>query len=173
METLLEIAEQHALTKQPIWRFPSEGLTLNLKDLYGLSLQYAQKLAALGIGHQDRVGLILENSSDYVALIIALLKLNAIIVPLRPKLNKHTKSDTYLTKCDVVCDFKLVLYEDAALASVFESWVHTTCKLALSLDAFKLSPAHPGSCRVLRFMDAHPSRYGSIYRRLQTVIRRV
>jgi len=145
METLVEIAEKHVLTKRPTWRFPSEGLELSLEELYRISLQYAQKLAVLGIGHQDRVGLILDNSSDYVALIIALLKLNATIVPLRPKWNKHTKSDTYLTKCDDVCDFKLVLYEDAALASVFESWTDKTRKLALSLDAFKLSPAHPDS----------------------------
>jgi acyl-CoA synthetase (AMP-forming)/AMP-acid ligase II len=95
----------------------------------------------LGIGHQDRVGLVLENSSDYVALIIALLKLTATIVPLRPKWNKHTKSDTYLTKCDDVCDFKLILYEDAALASVFESWTDKTDKLALSLNTFKSNPA--------------------------------
>src|SRR5688572_18414941 len=116
METLVEIVEKHVLTRQPTWRFPSEGLELSLEELYRLSLQYAQKLAVLGIGHQDRVGLILDNSSDYVALIIALLKLNATIVPLRPKWNKHTKSDTYLTKCDDVCDFKLMLYEDAAIA---------------------------------------------------------
>jgi acyl-CoA synthetase (AMP-forming)/AMP-acid ligase II len=145
METLVEIAEKHVLTRRPTWRFPSEGLELSLEELYRLSLQYAQKLAVLGIGHQDRVGLILDNSSDYVALIIALLKLNATIVPLRPKWNKHTKSDTYLTKCDDVCDFKLMLYEDAAIASVFERWTDKTRKLALSLDAFKLKPAHPES----------------------------
>jgi acyl-CoA synthetase (AMP-forming)/AMP-acid ligase II len=145
METLVEIAEKHVRTRRPTWRFPSEGLELSLEELYRLSLQYAQKLAVLGIGHQDRVGLILDNSSDYVALIIALLKLNATIVPLRPKWNKHTKSDTYLTKCDDVCDFKLMLYEDAAIASVFERWKDKTRKVALSLDAFKLKPAHPES----------------------------
>ncbi|MGZ8380534.1 MAG: AMP-binding protein [Nitrospira sp.] len=150
MKTLVEIAEQNVLTKRPIWRFPSESLELNLEDLYRLSLQYAQKFAALGIGHQDKVGLILENSSDYVALIIALLKINAIIVPLRPKWNRHTKCDTYLTKCDDICDFKLMVYEDSALASVFEGWTDTTRKLALSLDAFKSTPAHPGSCRPIR-----------------------
>ena len=147
MQPLVEIAEQHVLTKRPIWRFPSEGLELNLEELDRLSLQYAQKLAALGIGHQDKVGLVLDNSSDYVALIIALLKLNAIIVPLRPKWNKHTKCDTYLTKCDDVCDFKLVLYEDIALASVFESWTTIRSKPALSLTAFKLSPELPDSCQ--------------------------
>lgn len=147
MQPLVEIAEQHVLTKRPIWRFPSEGLELNLEELYRLSLQYAQKLAALGIGHQDKVGLVLDNSSDYVALIIALLKLNAIIVPLRPKWNRYTKCDTYLTKCDDVCDFKLVLYEDTALASVFESWTTIRSKPALSLTAFKLSPELPDSCR--------------------------
>ena len=142
IETLAEIVEKHLLTRRPTWRFPSEGLELSLEELYRLSLQYVQKLTVLGIGHQDRVGLILENSSDYVALIIALLKLNATIVPLRPKWNKHTKADTYLTTCDV-CDFKLVLYEDAAITSVFESWTATTRTLALSLDAFKVTPAHP------------------------------
>lgn len=145
VETLVEIAEKHARTRQATWRFPSEGLELSLEELYRLALQYARKLAALGIGHQDRVGLILDNSSDYVALIIALLKLNATIVPLRPKWNKHTKSAQYLTKCDEVCDFKLMLYEDAAIASVFASWKDSTRKLALSLDAFKLNPAHPDS----------------------------
>lgn len=142
METLVEIAEKHALTRRPTWRFPSEGLEFSLEELYRLSLQYAHKLAALGIGHQDRVGLVLENSSDYVALIIALLKLKATIVPLRPKWNKHTKSDTYLTKCDDVCDFKLMLYEDGSLGSVFQNWTEKTCKLALSLEAFKSNPAH-------------------------------
>lgn len=141
--TLVEISEKHVLTKRPTWRFPSEGLELSFEDLHSLSLQYVQKLTVLGIGHQDRVGLILDNSSDYVALIIALLKLNATLVPLRPKWNKHTKSDTYLTKCHDVCDFKLVLYEDAAIARVFESWTDKTGKLALSLDAFKLTPVDP------------------------------
>lgn len=147
MQPLVEIAERHILTKRPIWRFPSESLELNLEELYRLSLQYAQKLAALGIGHQDKVGLIFDNSSDYVALIIALLKLNAIIVPLRPRWNKHTKCGTYLTKCDDICNFKLILYEDTAVVSALNSWADTTSKLTLSLDAFKLSPAHSEPCR--------------------------
>ena len=85
METLVEIAKKHVLTRRPTWRFPSEGLELSLEELYRLSLQYAQKF--VGPGNRlikTKVGLILENSSDYVALMIALLKLNAIIVPLRP-----------------------------------------------------------------------------------------
>ncbi len=147
METLVGTAEKHVLTRRPIWRFPSEGLELSLEDLFRISIQYAQKLSALGIRHQDRVGLILDNSSDYAALLIALLKLNAIIVPLRPKWNKYTKSDTYLAKCDNVCNFKLILYEDAAVAGAFESWTDTAGRLALSLDAFKLSSAHPDCYR--------------------------
>jgi acyl-CoA synthetase (AMP-forming)/AMP-acid ligase II len=147
METLVEIAKKHVLTRRPTWRFPSEGLELSLDQLYRLSLQYAQKLSALGIGSQDRVGLILDNSSDYVALLIALLQLNAIIVPLRPKWNKYTKSDTYLAKCDDVCHLKLILYEDAAVASLFENWANKANKLTLSLDALKLSPAHPNCYR--------------------------
>ena len=43
-----------------------------------------------------------------------------------------------------------MLYEDAAVASLFESWANKANKLALSLDAFKLSPAHPDSYRPLR-----------------------
>jgi acyl-CoA synthetase (AMP-forming)/AMP-acid ligase II len=143
MEPLIEIAAKHALTRRPTWRFPSEGIELSLEELYRLSLQYAHKLDSLGIGYQDKVGLILDNSSDYVALIIALLKLNTIIVPLRPKWNKHTKCDTYLTKCDSVCNFKLILYEDTGVVSAFGSWTDVANKRALSLDAFKLIPAHP------------------------------
>lgn len=136
MKTIISTIEGHLGESRAVWRFPVEKLETNVRGLYQRSEAYAAKLYRLGIGRQDRVGLILNNCSDYVALLIAIWRLNAIAVPLRPKGSKYTKSDKHLLYCDKVCDFNLIIYGDSATSEAFASWMNVPGKLSLSLEDF-------------------------------------
>ncbi|MEZ4632717.1 MAG: AMP-binding protein [Deinococcales bacterium] len=59
---------------------------LHYAELQALSAQYAGYLEALGLAKGQRVGLMMMSSFAYVALIHALLRLNAVIVPLNSRL---------------------------------------------------------------------------------------
>lgn len=136
MNSIIDVLEIQP-GNDPIWRFPAEGLELSLSEIYGISARFAEKLQAIGIGKQNKVGMVLGNSSDYVALLFAVWRLNAIAVPLRPKGSPYTQHDKYLFNCDQACDLDLIIYSDTATPELFQGWFDRPGKQALALDEFK------------------------------------
>ena len=61
-------------------------------------------LKEVGVGSSERVGLICDDSADYISISLAILSLSAVIVPISPSLTKSEVSDV-LTRLDV--DFLL------------------------------------------------------------------
>lgn len=62
--------------------------SLTYSELQDKSTLLAQKLTKLGIGKESRIGVLLENSIDYIIVIHAILKLGAVFVPLNTRLSK-------------------------------------------------------------------------------------
>ena len=64
-----------------------------------------------GIGPGDRVLVVLENSSDYVSLLLAIWCLGAVAVPIRPYGGRHLWFDAYLAELARIADYRLIVHE--------------------------------------------------------------
>lgn len=136
MKYLIDHIDAFVDCHKTFWHFPAENKQLSLWHLISTSKHYAENLTTLGIGKQDRVALVMNNRSDYVALLLAIWRINAIAVPLRPKGSVFTQTDQHLKYCHQVCDFNLVIYDESSTHEAFDEWMTDPSKLTLSLDQF-------------------------------------
>jgi acyl-CoA synthetase (AMP-forming)/AMP-acid ligase II len=141
MATIIQSIKNSLGRRAPEWRFPAENLTLTLAQLDQQADRYARLLMGLGIRVGDRIGLVLNNGSDYVAMLMAVWRLNAIAVPLRPRGSKNTQSDQYFQNCDRVCEFSLIIYGDEGITAPSIEWLTESSIFVLSLESFKALPA--------------------------------
>jgi acyl-CoA synthetase (AMP-forming)/AMP-acid ligase II len=118
--TLLDDVEASlARAAEPaIWRFPEEGRELPLSEIVAASRGYAAAFAKLGIRRQDRVGLVLENGSDYPAIILGLWRQGAIPVPLRPQVGRNSDGGAFLSRIHRACELSLLVSGDEGDAPV-------------------------------------------------------
>ena len=137
MKNIIDKLEQSINHDNSNWYFPAEQITLSLEQLAILSHRYAEKLLSLGVVKQDRVALVMHNSSDYVALLLALWRINAVAVPLRPRGSKYTQSDQHLQYCDQICHFSLILYDGSTESEAFLQWKDNTGSKALSIESLQ------------------------------------
>ncbi len=72
---LAHTALQHAGTA-----FIDREATCTWPDMDRLATQIGQRLQALGIGHGDRIGVILPNQIEWVALYLAAARIGAVVV---------------------------------------------------------------------------------------------
>lgn len=136
MTYLIDQIEETANSHQTFWNFPAENKKLSLWHLMTVSKYYAENLVALGVKKQDRVGLVMNNSSDYVALLLAIWRINATAVPLRPRGSKYTQTDQHLQYCDQICHFSLIIYDDSTNQKVFDKWMTKPTRIAITLENF-------------------------------------
>jgi acyl-CoA synthetase (AMP-forming)/AMP-acid ligase II len=94
----------------PEWHFPADDARLSLSTLRRRSVRYAQVLRRQGVTAGDRVALVLQTDPNYVALLLALWRLNAIAVSLAVKPRRPTDSITHLQRVTEVCQFKLLVH---------------------------------------------------------------
>ncbi|MCF6256946.1 MAG: AMP-binding protein [Gammaproteobacteria bacterium] len=118
METILTRLDIHAARSTAKWYFPAESRSFELSALHDNSLKLASVLQANGLKKGDRVALMMTNSSDYVIALLAIWRLNAIAVPLRPKGSRQTHYADYVEHCNEVCDFSLILFDDNVTSEV-------------------------------------------------------
>jgi acyl-CoA synthetase (AMP-forming)/AMP-acid ligase II len=131
MLTIVDKIRQNQIGSDAKWLFPAESLELNFAQLIALSELYAHGLCRIGIKPGDRVGLILVNSSTYVALLLAIWRLNAIAVPLRSIGNKYTQAEHYLANFDSICEFNMLFYDEEGTSRAFiNSWLANSANLS-------------------------------------------
>lgn len=109
MQFLIDRIDESPNTHQTFWTFPAENKQLSLWHLITVSKYYAENLVALGVNKQDFVGLVMTNSSDYVALLLAIWRINAIAVPLRPQGSINIQNDQHLQNYQ----FSLIIYDES------------------------------------------------------------
>ncbi len=120
METILTRLDDNAARSTAEWHFPAESRSFELSALRDQSLKLTSVLQANGLKKGDRVALIMTNSSCYVVALLAIWRLNAIAVPLRPKGSRQTHYADYVQHCNKVCDFSLMLFDDAVTREIFQ-----------------------------------------------------
>ncbi|MGD8559661.1 MAG: AMP-binding protein [Gammaproteobacteria bacterium] len=143
MDNIITCLERHGKNSNALWRFPAENLERRLGELNAVSARYAMVLHKLGVAKGERVGLLLNNCSDYVGLLLAIWRLNAIAVPLRPKGSKQTRYEQHILYCDDVCDFKVVIYGEQSSEGIFRYWHNNKEKTAVPLSYFQDITATP------------------------------
>ncbi|PWC78554.1 AMP-binding protein [Azospirillum sp. TSH64] len=84
MAGLLNWLDHGGAAGDPLWHFPAEGMERRLSELRTRSGAIAAGLAARGIRPGDRVVMLLDTGSAAVCLLLALWRLQAVPVPLRP-----------------------------------------------------------------------------------------
>lgn len=144
MKTLIDKIDDNTESHHTFWQFPAEKKQYSLWHLMTVSKNYAEKLLMLGVKKQDRVGLVMNNTSDYVAMLLAIWRINAIAVMVRPKGTKYTKINNFLQYCDHVCHLNLIIYDDTISTPDLENWfIEKHQRSAITIDKFKqLESAH-------------------------------
>ncbi len=117
-DSINEIVSLRAEREDSIWFFPQQERRLRLREMDALAGMCANRLKDLGIGAGDCVGLILANSADYVILLLALWRRNAIAVPLRPHVTSGPHYQNYIKVVDTVCDFSILICDDSIDRSI-------------------------------------------------------
>jgi acyl-CoA synthetase (AMP-forming)/AMP-acid ligase II len=143
MDTIVSYLEKNSHEADGLWRFPAENRELRLSELNALSARYAMALNKLGVQPGDRVGLLINNCADYAALLLAIWRLNAVAVPLRPKGSKQTRYEQHILYCDDVCDFKLMICGEPGGEGFFSYWHNDKTKLAVPMNYFQEITASP------------------------------
>jgi len=132
MKYLIDWIEENTNTHQTFWTFPVENKRLSLWHLITVSKYYAENLVALGVNKQNLVGLIMNNSSDYVALLLAIWRINAIAVPLRPQGSIHIQNDQHLQNCQ----FSLIIYDESINRKLSDEKIPEPTEHTISLGNF-------------------------------------
>ncbi|MGD0679161.1 MAG: AMP-binding protein [Polyangiaceae bacterium] len=105
-------ATRAAADREHIWRFPKQDVELSLGDIVTASGGYAGALAALGVCHGDRVGIVLENCAEYPSLLLGIWQLGAAAVPLRPSGGLKFEMAAFLREVDADCEFAVFVFDD-------------------------------------------------------------
>jgi acyl-CoA synthetase (AMP-forming)/AMP-acid ligase II len=132
MKFLTDWIEESSNTHQTFWTFPAENKQLSLWHLITVSKYYAENLVALGVNKQDLVGLVMTNSSDYVALLLAIWRINAIAVPLRPQGSINIQNDQHLQNRQ----FSLIIYDELINKKTTNKRRSEPTKHTISLENF-------------------------------------
>lgn len=119
------------------WYFPAENTELSIADLVRNIKNYAAILTSLGIKKGDRIGLLINNSSDLIFLIYACWYVNAVVVPMRIQTGRFQCFEDYVQRCDDVCDFKLLVLEDDICSNNFDQWAVRNSKSAYNISYLK------------------------------------
>jgi fatty-acyl-CoA synthase len=102
--------------RDALWHFPAEAADFRISELRRRSRGIAAALSERGVMAGDRVAIMLDNRSTLVCLLLAIWRLGAIAVPLRPVGGAGNWLECYLAEIDRTCDLRLVVTEDSDLA---------------------------------------------------------
>jgi len=121
-KSLVSISIEQSNQKDISWKFPEEKCDISQKALIARGRKYARLLSDRGVGEQDRVGLLLNNSMDYVALLLGVWSLNAIAVPLRPISGMFFDYKSYLMHVQDNCQFATLIFTNDTKRENITTW---------------------------------------------------
>ncbi|WP_346897364.1 AMP-binding protein [uncultured Roseibium sp.] len=94
----------------PVWRFPAEGLELRLSDLLARAERIAAGLTLRNVVKGDRVILLMDTGSAAVTALLAVWRLGAVAVPLRPHGADDGVPDGLVAQVARICGSRLILH---------------------------------------------------------------
>ncbi len=132
--------DHHAQRDRAKWWFPHQNLRMTVGELDRRAHACARMLAGLGVVRGRRVGLALTNSPIYVALLIALWRLNAVPVPLRPYGGRGGGYERYLAAAEAACALHSLIHDAAGAEPVFANWRARSGKPVVHAGVFENAP---------------------------------
>jgi len=151
METILTKLDNNAGRTKTEWYFPAESCSFELSTLRDQSLRLTSVLHANGLKKGDRVALMMANSSNYIIALLAIWRLNAIAVPLRPKGSRQTHYADYIQHCNKICDFNLMLFDDDITSEVFlhpDLWQQQYADINTLMETATCTPAFDAEVQI-------------------------
>ena len=119
-----------------------ENSKLTHGELHTQSVAFAAELCRLGIKHGDKVGVFFDKSASYLAMLLAIWRLNAVVVPLSPKSLRHSR---YFKTHDLTnhdSRIKLFIHSACTHEDVLLEWMRHSDAFAYPLEYFT-DPAIP------------------------------
>ena len=118
-----------------------EHTEITYQDLREATLHAAEVLHAQGLGEGDRIGILLNDSPDFIASFVAIISLGAIAVPINMALRKDEQ--LFILKD---CGARAAIVEAAAADSLFESETGPPSDLKQLLIVRRNAESVPPSC---------------------------
>ena len=144
MKNLVHLVETALGESDRDWWFPAEGRVIPLSGLWSRAVGMAGRLSHdHGIGPGDRVLVVLENGSDYVSLLLAIWRLGAVAVPIRPYGGRHFWFDAYLAELARIADYRLIVHEPGTPAFDPAAAGARLGRPCVAVAALKSGPATP------------------------------
>jgi len=135
MDSIIQYLEKKSGNKDAVWHFPAETEEIPASTLIYQAAAFEKELHRIGIKKGDRIGLFFEAHWCYVAMLVAIWRLNAIAVPLLPK-NK-IQSDFAHTHHDEIDSFRLFIYGGTTREDVLMNWLKYFNTSAFPLEHFE------------------------------------
>lgn len=123
-----------------VWTFANSNRSYRLGEIAERVEQCAAKLRNHGLQAQDSVGLVLNNSIELVAYLLACWRLNLVAVPLRTKSGKYLDYAEFLEGCNASCQFRLLLCDSAIAEEDIAEWRAQTGLCIYSEPSFDPAP---------------------------------
>nr|WP_298146279.1 AMP-binding protein [uncultured Pseudomonas sp.] len=152
MQTINHRFNRAVKQNNAVWTFANSNRSYTLEEIAVQVDRCAQKLCNYGLQAQDSVGLVLNNSVELVAYLLACWRLNLVAVPLRTKSGKYLDYAEFLEGCNASCQFRLLLCDSAIAEEDIAEWRAQTGLCIHSEPSFE--PA-PGSAAVAA-IEAQP-----------------
>lgn len=104
--------------------------------LHSQSVAYAAELCRLGVKRGDQVGVFFDKSASYLAMLLAVWRLNAVVVPLSPKSlrqSRYAKAHRLTKHADPI---KLLIHSACTQEEVLLEWMRQCEGFAYPLEYF-------------------------------------
>ena len=134
---------------------PAESALPSLTQLRHRSLIYAAELGRLGVKAGDGVGLFFHNGPDYAALLFAIWRMNAVVVPLAPRSLQQSRYVHQHGLSGDSCRLRLLIHNAVTQEEVLLQWLRLSYVTVYSLEHFE-------NLESLGVLHAIPNRANSI-----------
>ena len=112
------------------------------RALHGQSIACAAELCRLGVKRGDKVGVFFDKSSSYLVMLLAVWRLNAVVVPLSPKSLRQSRFATQYSTAYRDTPIKLLIHSAYTHEEVLLEWMRQSDAIAYALEYFA-SPVIP------------------------------
>jgi acyl-CoA synthetase (AMP-forming)/AMP-acid ligase II len=142
MEHIIQWLEANSRVNHPTGEFTTGNVAASLSGLQAKSVRYAAELYRLGVKSGDKIGVFFDSGSSYLAMLLAIWRLNAVVVPLSPKSLQQIRYAKEHGLASSGCRFKMLIHSDATSEDVLIQWMRLCEGAACSMGHFN-NPAQP------------------------------
>ena len=126
--SLIDACDTAAQRVESEWQFPHRRETWRLSDLIHQSVVCASLLGETGVRRGDRVALAIANGADFVVALLALWRLGAVAVPLKPAGGGVYGYLGYLAAADRAVGLSGIVHDESAPLEPIGAWAASAAK---------------------------------------------